>query len=348
MPPIVIHTDGACRNNPGPGGYGIVLRAGDRRREFSGAVPETTNNRMEMLAAIRALERLKAASEVELYTDSSYLKNGITQWIHGWIRKGWRTSSGSAVKNVDLWKRLHELDREHRIQWRWLKGHAGHAENERCDALAVQGVERAAQGVTDEIEVDPARAPKAAPEKDATDPLAQKPGRNLELKLRITDPAETRRRALALGAGPPARLEQEDVYFACREGRLKLRGEKRPGRSTSELIQYARPDMAQARLSCYSRLPQADPDGLRRMLAASLGERGVVHKLRELFLLGRTRLHLDRVRGLGDFAELELVLKEGESPKEARAELERLLEGLGLAAAEIEPLSYIDLLLAGQ
>lgn len=343
MPPIVIHTDGACRNNPGPGGYGIVVRSGDRRREFSGAVPATTNNRMEMLAAIRALELLKSPGEVELYTDSSYLKNGITQWIHGWIRKGWRTSSGSAVKNVDLWQRLHALNGEHQVSWRWLKGHAGHADNERCDALAVQGVERAAAGVEDEIEVEPGARP--APAKPDTEPLlALRPGRNLELKLRVADAAELRRRAQALGAGAPAILEQEDVYFAAREGRLKLRSEQRPGRRTSELIHYDRADRGEARLSCYNRLPQADPEGLRRLLAGALGERGVVKKKRELFLLGRTRLHLDRVQGLGDFAELELVLKDGETPEDARAELDRLLERLGLKEAEAVAVSYIDLL----
>lgn len=133
---IEIFTDGACRGNPGPGGWGALLRYAGRERELSGAAPQTTNNRMELTAAIKALEALTEPCRVSLTTDSSYVKNGIMQWIGDWKRRGWRTAAKRPVKNRDLWQRLDELALRHEIEWRWVKGHSGHAENERVDALA--------------------------------------------------------------------------------------------------------------------------------------------------------------------------------------------------------------------
>ena len=133
---VEIFTDGACSGNPGPGGWGAILRTGERERELSGGEALTTNNRMELTAAIAALEALKRPCTVELFTDSAYLRNGITGWIHGWRRNGWRTADKKPVKNVELWQRLHELASRHDITWHWVKGHAGHAENERADELA--------------------------------------------------------------------------------------------------------------------------------------------------------------------------------------------------------------------
>jgi ribonuclease HI len=140
-PAVVIYTDGACSGNPGPGGWGAILMYNGHRKELSGGEAETTNNRMELLAAISALEALKRASRVELHTDSAYVKNGITQWIHGWKRNGWRTADKKPVKNLDLWQRLDEARRHHQIDWRWVKGHAGHPENERADELAREGAQ---------------------------------------------------------------------------------------------------------------------------------------------------------------------------------------------------------------
>ncbi|MGQ0672341.1 MAG: ribonuclease HI [Hyphomicrobium sp.] len=137
---VVIYTDGACSGNPGPGGWGAILIYGERRKEICGGEPETTNNRMELLAAISALDALKRSSPVELHTDSAYLKDGITKWIHGWKRNGWRTADKKPVKNLDLWQRLDEARSRHAIDWRWVKGHAGHPENERADALARKGL----------------------------------------------------------------------------------------------------------------------------------------------------------------------------------------------------------------
>jgi ribonuclease HI len=133
---VVIFTDGACSGNPGPGGWGAILTCGDSDKEISGGEPETTNNRMELMAAISALEALKRPSRVELHTDSSYLKDGITKWIHGWKRNGWRTSDKKPVKNAELWQRLDRARVRHARDWRWVRGHAGHPENERADALA--------------------------------------------------------------------------------------------------------------------------------------------------------------------------------------------------------------------
>jgi ribonuclease HI len=134
--PVEIFTDGACSGNPGPGGWGAVLRYKGVEKELSGAAPETTNNRMEMTAAIAALEALKRPSRVHLTTDSQYLRNGITQWIHAWKRRGWKTADGKPVKNQDLWQRLDEALKPHRVDWHWVRGHAGHPENERADELA--------------------------------------------------------------------------------------------------------------------------------------------------------------------------------------------------------------------
>jgi ribonuclease HI len=137
---VEIYSDGACRGNPGPGGWGAVLRYNQREKELWGGEAETTNNRMELMAAIRALEALKRPSHVKLYTDSIYVMKGITTWISDWKRRGWRTAEKKPVKNEDLWRQLDELAARHRIEWHWVKGHAGHPENERADALANRGI----------------------------------------------------------------------------------------------------------------------------------------------------------------------------------------------------------------
>jgi ribonuclease HI len=134
--PIEIFCDGACSGNPGPGGYGAILRAGTTVKELSGGSPDTTNNRMELTAAITALEALKRPCRVVLTTDSQYLVKGMTEWLAGWIKKGWINSKKEPVLNRDLWERLHALAAVHTVEWRWVKGHAGHPENERCDELA--------------------------------------------------------------------------------------------------------------------------------------------------------------------------------------------------------------------
>ncbi len=133
---VAIYTDGACSGNPGPGGWGAVLLYGEHRREISGASADTTNNRMELTAAIRALEALKRPTDVALYTDSTYVKDGITRWLPGWKAKGWRTASKSPVKNRDLWEALDALVQRHDVSWHWVRGHAGNLENERADTLA--------------------------------------------------------------------------------------------------------------------------------------------------------------------------------------------------------------------
>jgi ribonuclease HI len=139
-PEVTMFTDGACSGNPGPGGWGAILMSGPHRKELNGGEAETTNNRMELFAAIAALEALKRASKVELHTDSNYLKDGITKWIHGWKRNGWRTADKKPVKNAELWQRLEAATKHHDITWHWVKGHAGHPENERADELARQGL----------------------------------------------------------------------------------------------------------------------------------------------------------------------------------------------------------------
>lgn len=139
-PSISIYTDGACEGNPGPGGYAAIIDDGETRRELTGAEPRTTNNRMELMAAIVGLEALGAPSEVKLTSDSQYVVKGMTEWIGGWRRRGWRTSSGGAVKNKDLWQRLDRLAKEHRVRFLWVRGHAGHPENERADQLAREAI----------------------------------------------------------------------------------------------------------------------------------------------------------------------------------------------------------------
>ena len=136
MKQVQIYTDGSCLGNPGPGGYGAVLMFNQHRKELSQGFKNTTNNRMELLAAIEALAVLKEACKVDLTTDSQYVKNGINQWIHNWRKNGWRTADKKPVKNVDLWQRLDEQVKRHELQWHWVKGHSGHPENERCDQLA--------------------------------------------------------------------------------------------------------------------------------------------------------------------------------------------------------------------
>ena len=143
---VDIFTDGACKGNPGPGGWGAVLRFGAHVKELHGGEAGTTNNRMELTAVIRALEALTRPCHVRLHTDSQYVQKGITQWIHDWKRRGWRTVDKKPVKNADLWKRLDELALPHQIEWIWVKGHAGHAGNERADALANLGVAQAGRG----------------------------------------------------------------------------------------------------------------------------------------------------------------------------------------------------------
>jgi len=133
---VEIYTDGACRGNPGPGGWGALLRMGEKERELSGGEALTTNNRMELMAAIKALEALKRPCRVQLHTDSVYVRDGITKWIHGWRRNGWKTANKKPVKNAELWQELLDAAAPHRVEWRWVKGHSGHPENDRVDALA--------------------------------------------------------------------------------------------------------------------------------------------------------------------------------------------------------------------
>ncbi|QSI78221.1 MULTISPECIES: ribonuclease HI [Niveibacterium] len=139
---VDIYTDGACSGNPGPGGWGAILRAGGHEKELFGGEPSTTNNRMEMTAVIRALQALTRPVQVRVHTDSQYVQKGISEWIHGWKRRGWKTADNKPVKNDDLWRELDQLAALHQIQWLWVKGHAGHPENERADELARRGVEQ--------------------------------------------------------------------------------------------------------------------------------------------------------------------------------------------------------------
>jgi len=142
MKTVIIHTDGACKGNPGPGGWGVLLESGEHRRELFGGEAQTTNNRMELMAVIQALGALKRPCRVEIHLDSEYVRKGITEWVQGWKAKGWRTASKQPVKNADLWQQLDQLVQTggHDLSWHWVKGHAGHAGNERADALANQGV----------------------------------------------------------------------------------------------------------------------------------------------------------------------------------------------------------------
>lgn len=141
MAKVEAFTDGACRGNPGPGGWGVLLRYGDKEKELYGGEKNTTNNRMELMAAIMALESLTRSVKVEVTTDSVYVKNGISSWIAKWKKNGWKTANRKPVKNVDLWKRLDTAVQEHDVEWHWVKGHAGHAENERADQLANRGID---------------------------------------------------------------------------------------------------------------------------------------------------------------------------------------------------------------
>jgi ribonuclease HI len=144
---VEIFSDGACSGNPGPGGWGTVLRFGGRERELSGFDPETTNNRMELIGAIAGLEELKRPCLVSMTTDSQYVKKGMTEWIDGWVKRGWKNSQKKPVANRDLWERLLELTAQHQVEWHWVRGHDGHAENERCDVLARAAIEAGRAGL---------------------------------------------------------------------------------------------------------------------------------------------------------------------------------------------------------
>ena len=141
LPLVEIFTDGACKGNPGPGGWGAILRSGGKERELSGGENPSTNNRMELMAAIEALNALTKPCRVSLTTDSNYVRDGITKWIHGWRRNGWKTADRKPVKNADLWQALLDAAEPHRVEWHWVKGHAGHPENDRADALACAAAE---------------------------------------------------------------------------------------------------------------------------------------------------------------------------------------------------------------
>ena len=145
LPQVIVATDGACKGNPGPGGWGVVIRMGAHERELSGAEVATTNNRMELTAAIRALEALKRPCHVILSTDSRYVMDGLTKWIHGWKRNGWKTADRKPVKNADLWEELVTAAERHRVDWQWVKGHDGHPDNERADRLACNAVRQLAK-----------------------------------------------------------------------------------------------------------------------------------------------------------------------------------------------------------
>ena len=147
---VIAYTDGACQGNPGPGGWGVLLRFRDRERELSGGELATTNNRMELMAAIQALEALRRPCTVAIWTDSQYLLKGITQWLPNWVRRGWRTAANMPVKNEDLWRRLVAAEQPHAVEWQWVRGHSGHPENERADALANRGLRKAIESASDE------------------------------------------------------------------------------------------------------------------------------------------------------------------------------------------------------
>ena len=163
-PHVVIHTDGACSGNPGPGGWGAILTFGDHHKELLGGEPHTTNNRMELMAAISALEALKRPCLVDLHTDSQYLRDGIMSWIKKWKSNGWRTSDKKPVKNVDLWQRLDEALKRHQVRWHWVKGHAGHAMNERADQLARDGIAAIRSGAIGALTRPPPHADDPADE----------------------------------------------------------------------------------------------------------------------------------------------------------------------------------------
>lgn len=147
LPSVIIYTDGGCRGNPGPGGWGALLRSGEHEKTLKGSEASTTNNRMELTAAIMALKELKRPCKVMLWTDSQYLRKGITEWIHGWIKKGWKTASRQPVKNADLWQQLLEQTERHEIEWHWIKGHSGNPGNETADRLANEAIDELLEGV---------------------------------------------------------------------------------------------------------------------------------------------------------------------------------------------------------
>jgi ribonuclease HI len=147
MKQVEIHTDGACLGNPGPGGWAALLRHGSTERELAGGEPDTTNNRMELMAAIAALEALKSPCDVVLHTDSQYVKKGIGEWLPNWIRRGWKTAAGDPVKNQDLWERLSAANTRHQVQWKWVRGHSGNVDNERVDQLARAAAEQVRDGI---------------------------------------------------------------------------------------------------------------------------------------------------------------------------------------------------------
>lgn len=159
---VEIYTDGACRGNPGPGGWGALLRFAGVEKEISGGEADTTNNRMELTAAIAALETLKRPVKARIHTDSVYLRDGITKWIHAWKTRGWRTADRKPVKNVDLWRRLDAAAAGHEVEWRWIKGHAGHPDNERADGLAREGMDRASADGRAANRPAPARADRGS------------------------------------------------------------------------------------------------------------------------------------------------------------------------------------------
>jgi len=151
---VEIFTDGACKGNPGPGGWAAIVRSRSREKELSGGEPATTNNRMELLAAIRGLEALKRPCRVALYTDSNYVRDGITRWIHAWRRNGWRTADRKPVKNAELWQELIDAAAPHRVEWHWVRGHSGHSENERADRLACAAADAVAKRLRAGLEAD--------------------------------------------------------------------------------------------------------------------------------------------------------------------------------------------------
>ncbi|MBF0455157.1 MAG: ribonuclease HI [Magnetococcales bacterium] len=159
--PVIIFTDGACSGNPGPGGWGVLLRFGEVEKTLSGYAPLTTNNRMEMLAAIHSLENLKRPCPVILTTDSTYVRDGITKWIHNWKKRNWRKADKKPVKNADLWKRLDAISSQHDVEWKWVKGHSGHPDNETVDQLAQEAVQLGREG---KIPIDPAGEEPAQPD----------------------------------------------------------------------------------------------------------------------------------------------------------------------------------------
>ena len=148
MKQVIIYTDGGCDGNPGPGAWAAVLRSGEHKREISGAVPATTNNRMELMGALQAMRALNQPCEIKLHTDSQYVKKGMTEWLPGWKRNGWRTSSKEPVKNADLWRELEVEAARHKLHWHWVKGHAGNRDNERCDELATEAITKLKQSYT--------------------------------------------------------------------------------------------------------------------------------------------------------------------------------------------------------